>query len=324
MASLAGMTASGLAENGASASPVLVVGCGFIGRHMAVGLAASGRRVAVLSRREPPADVVAALDPADVHVGDAGDADALQGALEGVRHVVWCAGGLLPPDAERDPVADEDLTLGPLRTLVGRLDARSGVSVTFISSGGTVYGNAGAQLVHEEAPTRPIGAYGRVRLAAERLLLTASLDARVLRCANVYGPHQPPDRSQGAVAVFLERVRNGEEIVLYGGGTTVRDFVYVGDVAAAAGALLDRPGPRVLNVGSGRGVAIRELLRLVEGTVGRPARVVARPARSFDVERIVLDVRRLRSLVPFEPLDLAAGLARTVAAPSPAPSAALR
>ncbi|MFL5817587.1 MAG: NAD-dependent epimerase/dehydratase family protein [Conexibacter sp.] len=321
---MAGTTAFRRANGDGHEARVLVVGCGFIGRHMASGLAEAGRHVAVLSRRDPPPEVAAVLDPADVHVGDAGDADALHAALEGVRHVVWCAGGLLPPDAERDPVADEDLTLGPLRTLVDVLDARAGVSVTYVSSGGTVYGNPGMALVHEDAPLRPIGAYGRVRLAGERLLLEANLDVRVLRCANVYGEHQPPDRSQGAVAVFLDRVSNGEEIVLYGGGATVRDFVYVGDVVTAVEGLLGRPGPQVVNVGSGRGVSIRELLELVERTVGRRAQIAELPARPFDVNRVVLDVTRLLSLVPFEPLPLGAGLARTAAAPLPASSAALR
>jgi UDP-glucose 4-epimerase len=326
MAAVAGTTTAKRRVRGtATDAPVLVVGCGFIGRHMASGLAAAGRRVAVLSRSEPPEDVAGLLDAADLHTGDAGDLDALEAALEGVGDVVWCAGGLLPPDAECDPDADERLTLGPLRALMAQLGPRSDVSVTFISSGGTVYGNAAAALVDEEAPTEPINAYGRVRLEAERLLLGANGgDVRILRCANVYGEHQPADRNQGAVAVFLERVRNDEEVILFGGGATVRDYVYVGDIVAATDALLDRPGSRVLNVGSGRGVSTRELLAEVERTVGRPAQVVDRPARSFDVDRIVLDIARLRALVPFEPLDLRAGLARTTATPLRASRVALR
>lgn len=315
---------NGGAAAGASASHVLLVGCGFVGRHLAAGLAEAGHRVSVLSRGEPPEDVVRAVRADDVHLGDAADSHTLGAALAGVRHVVWCAGGLLPPDAEQDPMADELLTLGPLRTLTACLDPATGTSVTYISSGGTVYGNPGTSLVSEDAPTRPISAYGRVRLAAERLLLESGLDVRVLRCANVYGEYQPADRSQGAVAVFMQRVRDGEEITLYGAGSTVRDFIYVGDVVAAAAELLGRRGPRILNVGSGRGVSIRELLNLIERTIGRRALVVEHGARAFEVDHVVLDVSRLRALVPFEPVALSAGLARTAAALAPAPSAALR
>lgn len=321
MTSLAGSSGTWAAGAGSTASRVLVVGCGFIGAHAAVRIAEGGHPVTVLSRRRPPERVARV---ADVVLGDARDPAALTTALDGVRHVFWSAGGLLPPDAERDPEADERLTLAPLRELLRQLGDRTDVSVTFISSGGTVYGNPAHVPVPEDAPTNPIGVYGRTRLAAERLLLSAhdatGVEVRVLRCANVYGEHQPAHRSQGAVAVFLERVRNGEEIVLFGGGTAVRDFVHVGDVVDVAGRLLGREGANVVNVGSGEGTSIRRLLTLVERTVGRRANVAERPAREFDVDTIVLDVRRLQRLIPYAPIDLEAGLVRTAAVLDPHPS----
>ncbi len=106
--------------------------------------------------------------------------------------------------------------------------------------------------------------------------------------------------------MFIDRVRNGEEIVLFGDGVAVRDFVHVGDVVDVAGRLLGRGGPRVVNVGSGAGTSIRQLLELVERTLGRRARVIAEPARAFDVGTVVLDVSTLRSLIP-TPLTLADG-----------------
>lgn len=275
---------------------------------MTLGLGKAGP-VTVLARREPPADVRAV---ARVHRGDAGDSAILGAALEGVEHVVWCAGGLLPGDAERAPDRDEAATLGPLRILLQLLADRPDVTVTYMSSGGTVYGNPGVVPVPESAPTRPIGEYGRVRLAAERLLLDGlgerGTPVRILRCANVYGGGQPADRGQGAVAVFADRVGSGAEVVLFDEGRAVRDFVHVDDVVDVTSVLLGVGGDPVLNVGSGRGTSIAELLALVEGRLGRQARVTHRPGRAFDVDRIVLDISRLQQLVAFAPRDLGEGL----------------
>ena len=101
-------------------------------------------------------------------------------------------------------------------------------------------------------------------------------------------------------------------IDLYGGGTTVRDYVYVGDVARAVVALLpSREGGAVLNVGSGSGTSLVDLLSLVEKQVGHEAEVAQHEARGFEVHRIVLDIARLRQLIEFAPTPLATGIART-------------
>jgi hypothetical protein len=67
----------------------------------------------------------------------------------------------------------------------------------------------------------------------------------------------------------------------------------------------------VLNVGSGEGTSLLELLRLVEAELGRSGEVIAHDERRFDVHRIVLDVGRLRRLVDFRPTPLPEGIART-------------
>jgi UDP-glucose 4-epimerase len=259
--------------------------------------------------------VVAALEPADLHIGDAADATALEKALEGIEHVVYCAGGLLPADSEQNPERDAELTLRPLRAVLEALRSRPGVDLTYVSSGGTVYGEPETIPVPETAPTRPFGSYGKLHLLCEEEIgrsAEAGLSARILRCATVYGPFQRPDRGQGAVVTFLHRIEHGEPISLYGDGGTTRDYVYAGDVARVACDLLGREdGDRVLNVAAGVGTSLLELLRLAEQQVGREAVVERHGERGFDVHRIVLDVSRLRALTGFEPTPLATGVART-------------
>lgn len=301
---------------GRQSADVLVIGCGFIGSHVVTRLAAQNRPPAVLTRSRPVQEVAEAIASGRLLIGDASNPDDLERALDGVEKVAYCAGGLLPADSQRNPARDEILTLKPLRAVLDALRERPGVKLSYISSGGTVYGDPEELPVDEAAPTRPVGSYGELHLVCEeeigRHRAEHGLSARILRCATVYGEHQLPDRGQGAVVTFLHRVERGLPIDLYGGGTTIRDYVYAGDVAAALIDLLEcEEEPAIVNLGSGEGTSLLELLRMVEAEVGCEAEVRPHPEREFDVHAIELDIGRLRTLLDYRPTPLAAGIART-------------
>jgi UDP-glucose 4-epimerase len=295
----------------------LVVGCGFIGSHLVTELAALGTPPAVLTRSRPRApEVAAAIEEGDLHLGDAADQGLLATALEGVEQVAYCAGGLLPAAAERDPERDRELTLGPLRAVLRALRERPGVRFAYVSSGGTVYGNPVRLPAREDDPAVPISAYGEVHLACEREIEAErsghGLRSRILRCSTVYGEHQQPDRGQGAIVTFLSRIRRGAEIQLYGDGATIRDYVYAGDVARAMIALLESDDRTPLvNVGAGAGTSVIDVLRMAESEVGQEARIERRGERGFEVHQIVLDTSLLHELVGLEITPLEEGIRRT-------------
>jgi UDP-glucose 4-epimerase len=117
------------------------------------------------------------------------------------------------------------------------------------------------------------------------------------------------------VAAALHRIRRGEPVVVFGDGGNVRDYVYAPDIAAAMIDLagLDGGAP-VVNVGSGEGVSLTELLAVIGRVTGIDPVVERRPDRGFDVRANVLDNALLRELVDpaFTPLE--EGLAATWAA----------
>jgi UDP-glucose 4-epimerase len=299
-----------------SGTKTLLIGCGFIGSRTVEDLTAAGVPTAVLTRSRPVTAIRDLLPADDLYLGDAADPAVLDRALAGVDSVVYAAGGLLPAASELEPERDATLTLGPLRAVLAALRDRPGTRLIYLSSGGTVYGDPDRNPVTEDAPLHPIGAYGRLHVRCEEEILREreehGLRARILRCSTVYGERQRPERGQGAIVTFLHRVATGIPIDLYGAGASVRDYAYVGDVARVVALLAGRDdGPSVLNVGSGEGTSLGDVLALVEAEIGRPAEVIEHEARGFEVGRIVLDVARLRELVGLDWTPLADGISRT-------------
>ena len=294
----------------------LVIGCGFIGSNLALRLARAGEPPLVLTRHRPADEVVAAVGEANLRLGDAANTATVASLLDGVEHVAFCAGGLLPSQSEQDPERDRELTLQPVRATLAALRERPDATLTYLSSGGTVYGNPERLPVDETAPAAPVSAYGRLHLICEEEIEAArtehGLDTRILRCSTVYGEHQRPGRGQGAIATFLHRIEQGEPIELFGDGSTIRDYVYASDVARAIIALMaKRDAPPVVNVGSGEATSLVEVMRLVEAELGRDAEVIQHEERGFDVHQIVLDTSLLRETIDFEPTPLPVGIART-------------
>jgi UDP-glucose 4-epimerase len=302
---------------------VLVVGAGFIGSHVCRRLLNEGHQVRTLTRTIPEAAHGRLLDGAEVLIGDATDASAVAAAMNGVGWVVFGAGGLVPAASQSDPIPDVVLALRPLLTVLDAVVASPGTGFTYLSSGGTVYGRSTCTRIHEDHPTDPITAYGVLKLAGEKFTglysRQSGMPIRILRCANVYGEGQRTDRGQGAVAAFLAAMSRGDAITFYGDGGVVRDFVHVNDVAAAVARLRPAPvltsgGYEVVNIGSGIGVSLRELLCAMENLLGAKAAINRLPSRPFDVERNVLDIDRLTTLSGLAPMSLREGLDLTLAA----------
>lgn len=184
------------------------------------------------------------------------------------------------------------------------------------ASSSSVYGpNSGT--MHESSVLAPLSPYGVSKLAGECLVGAYAhergLPSVSLRFFSVYGPRQRPDM---AIHRFVEALLSGLPAELYGQQVQLRDFTYVGDVAAAVVDSLTAnlaPGT-VLNIAYGDPVAIPDLLRMVEDTVGGQLDVTRRPHRAGDTGRTHGDSSAARDALGWVPtVDLATGLARQVA-----------
>lgn len=194
------------------------------------------------------------------------------------------------PASVADPVLDANTNvLGLLRVLDASVAAKV-QKVVFSSSGGTIYGSQDALPVPETAVGRPESPYGITKRAAEDYLRfyrsEYGLDFTSLALANVYGPRQDPHGEAGVVAIFSTRLLAGTPLTIYGDGEQTRDYVYVGDVAAANMRATDLAlseargldGP-AYNVGTGTGTSVNRLADHLEQIAG------VHPGREYRGER---------------------------------------
>lgn len=231
--------------------------------------------------------------------------------------IFWLASSIRPGWAD-EATAGEDLAA--VRGLLSRTEdaARSGrCRVVVVSSGGTIYDAAHPPPHDEQTLAVAANAYGQAMLEIEAEVRARAPQWSVLRVANAYGPGQRPRRGQGVIAHWFDRIATDRPIELLGDDHLARDYVYVDDVVVALGLVHHRESsPGVLNIGSGRGTGLGELLDAVRATVHPLEVTVARSAsRGFDAPSTWLAVDRAASTLGWTPtVDLADGLARTWAA----------
>ena len=277
---------------------VLVLGgFGFMGAHV-VGALLNRRhevRVLELPGRRPHDLILPQWNDVELVEGDFLDAGTMSTALQGVEVVIHLVCTVLPEQSNEDPIYDvESNMVGTMRML--SLARRHGVrKVVFSSSGGIVYGRAQSIPITEDHRTEPLCSYGITKLAIEKYLALyrrlGQLGYVVLRCANPYGEGQDGSRPQGAVGVFLSRLREGKPIHIWGDGLAIRDYVYVKDVAEAfvLATEMDTQS-RVFNIGSGTGTSLNGLIKIMAGVTGIAPEVTYGGARWLDVPVNVLDV----------------------------------
>ena len=142
-----------------------------------------------------------------------------------------------------------------------------GAKRILFTSSGAVYGPQTAP-VDEDTATNPTTAYGRGKLAAERLCVESGVPSLIARCFAFTGPYLNR-RIHYAIGNFIQDCLDGKDIVIKGDGTPLRSYLYADDLVEWLFAILDRGEPgRPYNVGSPEGLSIRELAETVRSALG--------------------------------------------------------
>jgi UDP-glucose 4-epimerase len=296
-----------------SQTVLLTGGAGYIGSHTCVVLLEAGHRVVVVddlsNSSETSIERVRELTGGDLvfHQLDVRDTDALDAVVvdEQITSVVHFAGLKAVGESTEQPLRYYDVNLGATLSLL-RVLQRRGVRNVVFSSSATVYGEPESVPIAETAAVGATNPYGRTKQLIEVVLGdVAAADPAwnivLLRYFNPVGAHQSgrigedPQGTPNNLMPFVMQVAVGrrDELVIFGDdyptpdGTCIRDYIHVMDLAEGHRAAIERidglPGCRPVNLGTGAGSSVLELVGAASTAVGRPLPYRVGPRREGDV-----------------------------------------
>lgn len=183
------------------------------------------------------------------------------------------------------------------------------------ASTSSIYGENAPFPTAETAPSdKPLQPYSASKKGAEaechayRYLY--DIDVTIFRFFTVYGPAGRPDM---AIYRFIRWIAEGEPILLNGDGNQTRGFTYVDDIARGSVLGLKKVGYEIMNLGGHESISINDLIRKLEGMIGKKAVIEHRPVVKADMLANLADISKARQLLGWDPqVDLDEGLQRTV------------
>ncbi|MBE5960730.1 MAG: NAD-dependent epimerase/dehydratase family protein, partial [Lachnospiraceae bacterium] len=251
---------------------LLIGGSGFIGSYIAARLALTDRVVIADIReneqlKNQPNIEFQYLD--FIHTTD------FSSCLSGVDEVIHLVSTILPSSGMTDIAKQAVDHIIPTLALLEDMLKSHTKKLIFISSGGTVYGDKKVPLSEEKSGTDPICHYGVLKLMLEKYLylyyVQHGFDYRIVRLANPYGADSRTGRKQGAIPVFIQKILNGDQIVIWGDGNVIRDYIYIEDAVNGILKIAEYSGEeRLFNLGTSVGTTLNQVLSLIKEELGVP------------------------------------------------------
>lgn len=275
---------------------VVIGGNGFIGSHLVDELVARGHEVTAFDRFSAARKVYTSEGVRQV-IGNFENHADVREALAGQDHVFHFLSTTTPATSENDPTLDVRTNVAASVEML-EIAVQEGISkVSFASTGGAMYGMQPAGMITEDALPLPVSPYAIGKLSIEGYLryfqAKHGLDSVSFRISNPYGPRQGPNKKQGVIPIFLQSIAEGRAITVYGDGSMVRDYMYVGDVARQVAQTVGRPTTHpVYNIGSGVGHSVSDIVEVMREITGKNIEINHRSVPATFIDKVVLDVAR--------------------------------
>lgn len=309
-----------------SASILVTGGAGFIGSHLVDRLLGAGESVCVLDNFNPFYDPAVKRSNIEAHLehenyqlieADIRDKTAVEACFErcSIQEVIHLAAMAGVRPSIEDPSLYQEVNLIGTMNLLEAMRARSIKKLIFASSS-SVYGNNEKVPFAESDPVdHPISPYASTKKSGELMVYTYhhlyDIDSVCLRFFTVYGPRQRPEM---AIHLFTRKIFQGEEILVFGDGSSRRDYTYIDDIVDGILACRSQKfGYEALNLGRSDTIHLAGLIEKIEKQSGRKARIQRLPIQAGDVRQTFADISKARRLINFEPkVSLDAGLQRFI------------
>ncbi len=279
-------------------------GAGFIGSHVADLLIDKGHEVIVVD--DLSSGFIENINSRAVFYNiDLSDLDSVKQVFEKDKPdvVYHLAAQIDVRRSVENPVEDAEINILDTLNLLELCVKYNIKHFIFSSTGGAIYGDAKVP-TNEQELEKPISPYGCAKLAVEKYLnyynKIYGLKYTILRYSNVYGPRQNSHGEAGVVAIFLNKMFNNENPVLYGGKQT-RDFVYVEDVAMANLLALNDEKNEIYNVGTGVENNIIELFNKINKFFSNKFKAEYKKKKLGEQEKSCLSYEKIKIELGWEP-----------------------
>jgi len=243
----------------------------------------------------------------EFHKGDVRDLSFLLDILEDSEIVYHEAAFASVPQSVKMPENCNDVNVNGIMNILNaarRLD----INKIIFASSSSVYGEAKTLKKTEDMRRVPISPYGVAKLACEAYLQAYhhvyGIKTTSLRYFNVYGPRQRDDSPYtGVIAIWFNRARNNQNLIVFGDGEQSRDFTYVNDVVQANILAGDKEAPgEIINIGAGNPITLTNLGKLILKLTGKEnLKLEYTDPRLGDIKHSFADLSKATKMLGFQP-----------------------
>ena len=286
---------------------VVTGGAGFIGSHLCDALIGNSHEVAIIdnlsSGLKENINLAAKFYEADItNFSKIGDIIS----KEKPEIIFHLAAQINVRKSDENPVFDAQNNIVASFNLIKNAHANKVKKFIFSSTGGAIYGDTENRPTPETENEWPLSPCGIAKLAVDKFLnyyyQMHGLNFTSLRYGNVYGPRQNPHGEAGVVAIFINKMRAGEQPVINGDGKQTRDYIYVDDVVRANLLAVENLGKSAIyNIGTGREIDVNYLFQEINKHFGNRFEEKHGPAKSGEQKTSCLSYEKIKEDLWWEP-----------------------
>lgn len=295
------------------ANVIVTGGSGFLGHQLCRALIAAGHSVKNIDLRPNPEVPTVIADICDT-----------QKMLEEIKdaEVVFHLAALIEAgESVKFPQKFVDINISGTVSVLEAM-RQNGVKTFIFSSSAAVYGEPLRTPIKEDDRTLPINPYGMTKLAMEALVSSYVGSFKMtgvgLRYFNLYGPEEHHEPESHAIPRFIEQIRTGQEVTVWGGGEHQRDFIYISDVVdahlqALEFTLKEPEKYHYFNISTSQPNTVKHIIEMLEELMGMTANIKSFPPRPGDPLVLVADASKANQVLGWNAkVQIKEGLQKTV------------
>jgi UDP-glucose 4-epimerase len=292
---------------------IVTGGSGFLGHHLCRALLKAGHTVKNIDLKPNP--------EVETVIADICDAPKMLAEVKDADVVFHLAALIEAGESVKFPQRFVDVNISGTVSVLEAM-RQNGVKTFVFSSSAAIYGEPLSTPIKEDDRTLPINPYGMTKLAMEGLVnsyvATQKMTGISLRYFNLYGPEENHQPETHAIPRFIQQIRSGEEVTVWGSGQHLRDFIYITDVVSAhiqALELAEKEPEKYhyFNLSTGQPTAVKDVIATLEQLIGKKANIKNFPERPGDPLVLVSEPTKANSILNWRAeMNIQEGLKQTV------------